>query len=185
MCFHLNREISKMTKIKKNKPSSDRVKLFRGIKSIMKQDEASLVNTVQLKKILETSSLASSNSDKNGDKQTEPPNLSKELRSWVINYNVKHTAVSALLKILISFGLTSIPKDARALMKTPRTVRTENVSQGQYWHNGLLNCLQKIFVGLASNLTIELNINIDGLPLFKSSPTEFWPILANIHGLYI
>lgn len=172
-----------MTKIMKSKSSSsNRVKLFRGVQSIMKQDEASHVNPIELKKKLLRTESISNDEDNN---QYQSPNLSNELRSWAIQFNVRQTAVSALLKILLSFGITSLPKDSRALLKTPRTVQIENVSQGHYWHNGLLNCLQKIFVGLASNLTIELNINIDGLPLFKSSPTEFWPILANIHGLYI
>ena len=31
-----------------------------------------------------------------------------------------------------------------------------------------------------SNHTIFLNINIVGLPLFKSSKTQFWPILCDI-----
>ncbi|XP_041787894.1 uncharacterized protein LOC121603288 isoform X2 [Anopheles merus] len=31
--------------------------------------------------------------------------------------------------------------------------------------------------------TLSLNIFIDGLPLSKSSPTQFWPILANIYEM--
>lgn len=30
------------------------------------------------------------------------------------------------------------------------------------------------------SLTISININIDGIPLFKSSKLQFWPILFNI-----
>lgn len=31
--------------------------------------------------------------------------------------------------------------------------------------------------------TISCNINMDGLPIYKSSKFEFWPILFNIHEL--
>lgn len=31
--------------------------------------------------------------------------------------------------------------------------------------------------------TISLNFSIDGLPLHKSGPDTFWPILMNIHEL--
>lgn len=30
--------------------------------------------------------------------------------------------------------------------------------------------------------SIAINISIDGLPIFKSSKSEFWPILFNIYG---
>lgn len=30
---------------------------------------------------------------------------------------------------------------------------------------------------------IEININIDGLPLYKSATDQFWPILVNVHKM--
>lgn len=116
-----------MTKIMKSKSSSsNRVKLFRGVQSIMKQDEASHVNPIELKKKLLRTESISNDEDNN---QYQSPNLSNELRSWAIQFNVRQTAVSALLKILLSFGIASLPKDSRALLKTPRTVQIENISQ--------------------------------------------------------
>lgn len=169
-----------MTKILKNngKLSQTRLKMFRAVQSIMKQDESELLNVIGLrKKIIRTEQHI------NTEETTKSPSLSKALRSWAIEYRVKQRAVSALLKILISFGLTSLPSDSRALLKTPRFVEVEARAGGQYWHNGLLKCLKSIFSKLSSNISIQLNFNIDGLPLFKSSPIRFWPILSNIHDM--
>lgn len=36
---------------------------------------------------------------------------------------------------------------------------------------------------LNRNISISLNFNVDGLPIFKSSKQTFWPILATIHEM--
>lgn len=41
-----------------------------------------------------------------------------------------------------------------------------------------------IFGNLKSNLRLSLCFNMDGLPIFTNSKHEFWPILANIYGIY-
>lgn len=38
------------------------------------------------------------------------------------------------------------------------------------------------FSELTEPLLVEININIDGLPLFKNGTSQVWPILFNIHG---
>lgn len=76
-----------------------------------------------------------------------------------------------------------LPKHSKTITKTNRNkVQVENDTYGgSYWHYGLekalVNCLEKTdYVPV-----VHLNINIDGLPLFKSSRREVWPILFNIH----
>ncbi|KAL1448276.1 hypothetical protein WDU94_013978 [Cyamophila willieti] len=59
---------------------------------------------------------------------------------------------------------------------------------GQYYHLGLEFNLQKILSTCSTAIsyaidTINLHISIDGLPLFKSSSGEFWPILASISNV--
>lgn len=49
-----------------------------------------------------------------------------------------------------------------------------------YWHQGLEFCLKSVLKHLKNPLTISININIDGLPIYKSSMKNFWPILFNI-----
>lgn len=60
-------------------------------------------------------------------------------------------------------------------------MKIESMGSDQYyWHNGLKFCLEKIFSEISYSISISLNLNMDGLPIFKSSKSEFWPILCNI-----
>lgn len=164
-------------KSKIQEQTKNRVRLHRGIQSIMKHDSISLVNTTELRK-----KIFKNTSQSNGN--IVPPKLSDKLRSWSIDFNIKRTALTDLLKILRSFGMTSLPADSRSLLKTPRTIEIRTLAGGKYWSNGLQKSLIEVFSKLCYDLSIEINVNIDGLPLFKSSPTTFWPILANIHGMF-
>lgn len=51
-------------------------------------------------------------------------------------------------------------------------------------YNGIRRNLEMIFGNLKSNLRLSLCFNMDGLPIFTNSKHEFWPILANIYGIY-
>lgn len=109
---------------------------------------------------------------------------SDKLRGWAIRHNVTKGTVNDLLKILREIGLKWLPKDSRSLCKTPRRIELIPMGDGQYWHHGLATNLQRIFSKCDQDTTIKLNFNVDGVPLFKSSGTEFWPILANIHSKF-
>ena len=52
-----------------------------------------------------------------------------------------------------------------------------------YWHHGFEKCIHYIFRDNYESKSISININLDGLPVFKSSKIEFWPILFNIHQM--
>lgn len=69
-------------------------------------------------------------------------------------------------------------------------MRTQNVNNllvvvstepGEYYHFGLAVGLQTVLENLSSKRIdiVEIVIGIDGLPLSKSSKSQFWPILAN------
>lgn len=106
------------------------------------------------------------------------------LRQWAIEFGITRRALSALLKILISAGLWYLASDSRTLLKTPRTVPIVDMCGGKYWYGGLRKNIERLFSGIKQNLSINLSFNVDGLPLFKSGKTNFWPILAHIFGLY-
>lgn len=55
------------------------------------------------------------------------------------------------------------------------------IGEGQYWNQGLKDCLEKVCSYLDVPNLISININIDGLSLHRSSKDEFWSILFNIH----
>lgn len=108
--------------------------------------------------------------------------LEEKLRLWSHKHNITKMALNDLLQVLISFGLTMLPKDSRTLMLTPRNLEINDVANGKLWYQGVENNIRRLFHELEEDLTLFLNFNIDGIPLFNSSRTEFWPILANVHG---
>lgn len=60
-----------------------------------------------------------------------------------------------------------------------------NIGNGKYWKNNDFQlCLKNTLEKLNFNEeVISLNVNIDGLPIYKSSKAEFWPILCNLFEL--
>lgn len=104
------------------------------------------------------------------------------IAEWALNRNINHSALNELFSIVNKHaGKQLLPKDARALLHTPRDLIIESIGCNEYyWHNGLKFCLENIFADISESLTISLNFNMDGLPIFKSSNNQFWPILCNI-----
>lgn len=170
-----------MPRISKNtnkaEQTRNRVRIFRGVQSILKNER----NLDRSKLNQNTSQIPQAVNFTKCQKSTQK-SLSDQLKSWVLDYHLTQRAVSKLLKILKSCGMSYLPKDCRTLMATPKTIAIEKIAGGQLWYNGIEKELSTIFSKSNSNLSIQLNVNADGLPLFKSSPIEFWPILANIRG---
>lgn len=72
------------------------------------------------------------------------------------------------------------------MLNTPKTVSIDTMGSGQFWYNGLENCLSGVlsdFTMLIDQQSINLNFHVDGLPINKSSRNQFWPILTNISNL--
>lgn len=105
-----------------------------------------------------------------------------KLRYWAINHNVTRRSVNELLKILKDIGLGWLPKDSRTMCRTPRSTIITEIAGGKYWYNGIENNLRSICSNIKFETTLKLNFNVDGIPLMKSSATQFWPILANINS---
>ncbi|XP_071139291.1 uncharacterized protein [Mytilus edulis] len=135
-----------------------------------------------------TDSFDSNNSDENvtsddNDMQEQIPDLAAELAGWATSSECTRSSLDALLEILRKQGLR-LPKDSRTLLKTPRSINTIKKCGGDYLYLGLETGLLKV---ISENLDhfknvheILLSINIDGLPLFKSSGIQLWPILCSI-----
>lgn len=112
-----------------------------------------------------------------------PISIEDKLRSWVLNFKVPHNCTNSLLSLLKSEGL-NVPNDVRTLMKTPKIHNICNVGNGTYTHLGLKNMLEPILVYFNEHLCpnylhLRLSINIDGLPISKSSKSQVWPILIS------
>lgn len=161
-----------------------------GIISIIGVEENRNVETTEATKTINVQCEASNKTFDQDESDQEiylfpKPKLSKDeqfviaLRNWSIQYNIYGSALSALLVILINYGLTFLPRDSRTFKSTPKEVIIRNVEPGIYWHYGIkrfLSTILKKLSGLPKVLT--LNIFVDGLPIGRSSKGSFWPILG-------
>ncbi|XP_053685668.1 uncharacterized protein LOC128735198 [Sabethes cyaneus] len=96
--------------------------------------------------------------------------LSECITYWALKTNQSHASINLIMEIIRrKTNGTKLPRSARTLLKTSRQATTEivEIAGGQYWYK-------------EQSLSISININIDGIPLFKSSKLQFWPILFNI-----
>lgn len=105
------------------------------------------------------------------------------LADWAKKFGTSHTAINDLLRILRPYH-SSLPKDARTLLKTVKVYNISNLAGGSYYHFGITEYVRSLTVSslvAAEDIEeIKLQINIDGLPLFKSSNSQFWPILGRV-----
>jgi hypothetical protein len=122
------------------------------------------------------------------------------LRTWAIKYNITSTSLTALLHGLQPL-VPHIPKCSVTLLKTPEAASFCPVRSGFYIHLGIrqfllkrLNSGIRTFKNEGSRygslkmkavrseaLLISLKVNVDGIPLFKSSNVVLWPILCIVN----
>lgn len=108
--------------------------------------------------------------------------MRSQLMVWAVKYHIRRAAVDSLLKLLRPH-FSELPKTCQALVFTPRDIPILQLSNGQDVHFGLrsgllraLNIWHSVRIG-----GLSISINVDGLPLFKSSNTQAWPILVQVH----
>ncbi|KAK0140799.1 hypothetical protein N1851_022202 [Merluccius polli] len=106
--------------------------------------------------------------------------LRRKLAEWAANRNVSHATLSELLSILLGHGL-DVPKDPRTLLGTLKDCEVKNIGQGNYYHFGLANAIiSELKMANEQELTTDkltIRVNVDGLPLSRSSNMQLWPIL--------
>ena len=112
--------------------------------------------------------------------------LPGKLKDWAVKYQISNISLSELLAILKPI-CPILPKDPRTLLKTFTRYDILEICGGQYYHFGIeagikakiKNCLEI----LVNDYCFGLQINIDGLPLFKSTSHQFWPILGRLENV--
>jgi len=112
------------------------------------------------------------------------------IKHWAVKHKVSAVALSDLLKILRTHScFDGLPADSRTILKTPRTIPIQQLAGGQYVHFGLECGLNKAIQSSSSDSvqlrssTIEIQFNVDGIPLAKSSSQQFWPILCCVSSI--
>jgi len=120
-------------------------------------------------------------SESDAEELNEHVSLLDSLASWAIQFSVSLVALTALLSLLRVYH-PELPKDARTILKTKMDYRIQEKCGGFYHYRGILkalyNTLTQLIVSVADGFTFRLQINIDGLPLFKSTNMQLWPILG-------
>lgn len=131
--------------------------------------------------------LSSENEDECDDRSEteEKPDVRDFLRNWAEDFNITHAALKRLLQCFSKHH--ELPLDPRTLMETPASLKDIiPMGSGEYYYFGLLNQIEgKLKCGLKHQHTdqqgrkvLSLKTNIDGIPLFRSSLVQFWPILC-------
>jgi len=95
--------------------------------------------------------------------------------------------VDKLLKLLQKAG-HKLPSTATSLLKTVKDVPISRKSNMDYVYLGVTKQLQRRVNRLPTDqrelLTeVTIALNIDGLPLFKSANTCFWPVLCAVQNV--
>lgn len=105
-------------------------------------------------------------------------------------FNVNNQQMSYLLDILRGEGL-HVANSLYFLKKADATnkVLKSVFSCRQFAYlsivDNIRHCVDKCLISVTdSHLTLDIVINIDGLPAFKSSPLTIWPILFYIKGSF-
>lgn len=120
-----------------------------------------------------------------GHESESPTGIKHFPKNWAIKHNVTEVCLSELLVGLKNNvdDLSKLPSDARTLLKTNIVFEKSVVEPGSYIHFGLEMQLKRLIYNIPSANNIQdlkLLLNIDGLPLFKSSADQVYPILIAI-----
>ncbi len=108
--------------------------------------------------------------------------LCKDLRTWGSNSGLSREKFNELLSIMRSHNI-DVPKDMRTVLKTPKHVTDVSKCGGKYLYFGLKKGIKAFLKHQQfEEELIQLKINIDGLPLFKSTNADLWPILCCINN---
>ncbi|KAK3910778.1 Flagellar biosynthetic protein FlhB [Frankliniella fusca] len=107
----------------------------------------------------------------------------QEILEWTLSGGISMAKVDDLLKRLKPVH-QNLPLSYKTLLKTPRKVDIVDCGNGSLWYCGITSQLHRILTQeyLTSYNEIAIDINIDSVPLFNKSSTNFVPILGRLVG---
>lgn len=133
--------------------------------------------------------LSSENEGLSIRKVSHETELKEYLSYWIVKHCISHVAASSLLLGLKSLrseenDFKYLPNDSRSLLKTQRHLTLTEMLGGKYYHFGIEQYLTQKIKNFGNEMVeaIQLLINIDEIPLTRSSSSVFWPVLGLIKG---
>ena len=128
------------------------------------------------------SPIASDEETLSGDNDDTNEQLTDNLADWAAQSQIPHSKLKGLLSVLRQYH-PHLPKDPRTLLQTTTAYNISAIGGGEYYHFGLACVINKLpqLVQVDRDISrISFQVNIDGLPLYKSSKKQFWPILGRV-----
>jgi hypothetical protein len=144
----------------------------------------SIIQSIFENKVPEAEYVETSNVDENG------LTLAEELLFFFIAFNIPRKAMEQLLFLLRKHNVLGVPTSVYMLRKGLQTVPIDiiSVENMNYAYLGIQENLEFLLnrniLSIQSGkdpVLIDLSMNIDGLPLFKSSRINIWPILMSVN----
>jgi len=115
-----------------------------------------------------------------------------DLASWAVEYKIPLNALNAVNGLLFVLNrhdcFSELPKDSRTLLGTfqNKNYPIRTVEPGIYYNFGIAKGILKHYEITSSNDVdcIQIAVGFDGLPLSRSSKSQFWPILTYIRNSF-
>jgi len=111
-----------------------------------------------------------------------------KLKNWALECDVPHSTLDKLLPILKHEedykSFQKLPLNSRTLLNSgsSATKNIFNIYPGIYYHFGLTFGIKRHLLKFKhEDNEIKILVGVDGLPLSKSSSSQFWPILAYVY----
>ena len=140
-------------------------------------------NKEDLDKVLDIDDTTENESPESESDVEEHCDLTGKLAKWGVENNCTRSSINQLLQILRESDHI-LSKDSRTLLQMPQVIITEDKSNGTYKYFGMKEQLIHFHKESLSHLShINLIVNVDGVPLFKSSQQQFWSILVFVENL--
>lgn len=123
--------------------------------------------------------------EENVNEDTVPEPFERQLSAWALRNRITHCSMKELLALLKSNGHANLPSDPRTFFKTPRTAKVIAMGTGEFCHFNLkdqiINCVLAFQI---KDTSLKLTINVDGLPIFKSTNYSLWLLLGYLDGTF-
>lgn len=125
-----------------------------------------------------------SSEDDTDDTQKEEKSLVEDIASWMTTHQIKHNAADDLLKLdqawinRLALQCTDITRNSK------KCASGDEIWPGVYLGVGelLIKNLDKYPSETKEKIErVAISLNIDGIPLFKSSKMALWTVLCAIH----
>lgn len=108
--------------------------------------------------------------------------LIEVLRIWALESGLLSMRKLDLLLIKLKPLFPNIPLSYKTLLNTPSNIQIIKINGDQLWYKSITTNLNSMNLEnyLKIHRKIVIDVNSDGLPLFKSSREHFWPLFGRL-----